>query len=188
MTTLTKNNKIELAQEKSQEFNSIVKKNLASIKYKTQYYFPYSKEDREELLQNTLVKAYLAFPSFDPSRGAFIAWISFIMKSEMIDDYRKNNKKNSVTDSIDKENEYEHSISYTICGNDFERLEKNIELEEVYLQKISKLSDSHKEIFKMFIDGYKIREISNILNIPEGTIKNKIFLIRNIINGSAKRI
>jgi len=181
VTKTPKNKRPVISSEQKKEFDTLVKSSMSTIKYRAMYYIQNSKEDREELIQNTLLKAYLYFSTFDKSRGDFIGWISFVMKSVMVDEYRRNKLKKSLTSTIDEENEEGLSISNLICGNDFERIEKKIELKEIYLQKIANLPEIQKNVFEMLIDGFSMKEIATSLNKNESFVKVLIFRVRETL-------
>lgn len=50
------------------------------------------------------------------------------------------------------------------------------------IQKIlSEMPDNYQEMFTNYINGYKYRELADIYDIPEGTIKSRIHFIRKSI-------
>jgi RNA polymerase sigma-70 factor (ECF subfamily) len=46
------------------------------------------------------------------------------------------------------------------------------------LQQIQTVEKAYLDAFMMYFNGYKYEEISDILNIPLGTVKSRIFLAR----------
>ena len=175
---------MEITKNTQKEFSVFVKKNLANIKYRASYYIPNNKEDKEELIQNTLLKAYLYFNRFDVNRGSFIAWIAYIMRGVFVDNYRKTNKNNKLTDSIEQQNEQGLCSSHFICNNDYESMEYSMQIKEIYLHKISKLSEKDRAIFDFLLEGYKMREIGPLVNMNESSVKARIFRIRAFIKGN----
>lgn len=54
-------------------------------------------------------------------------------------------------------------------------------LKEQIVSKSKYLNSTQKEILKLYLKGYKLKEIAKILNLQEGTVKSNLFRIKNKI-------
>ena len=54
------------------------------------------------------------------------------------------------------------------------------------LKQIDSLQDDFKQPFKMFLAGYKYKEIADELNLKIGTVKSRIFFTRKKLMKSLK--
>jgi RNA polymerase sigma-70 factor (ECF subfamily) len=54
------------------------------------------------------------------------------------------------------------------------------------IRNINALENEYKVPFKMFLDGYKYKEIADQLNLPLGTVKSRIFFTRKKLEKALK--
>ncbi len=106
----------------------------------------------------------------------FEAWIRRIMINTLIDEYRKNKRykdKIAYTDFKDTNN-YEGYI-------DFNEADRHFDAEAIEAI-IHQLPEMSRQVFNLFaIDGYSHKEVSNMLNISEGTSKWHVSFARKRI-------
>jgi len=136
-------------------------------------------EDAKDLLQETSLKALSHRDKFIDETN-LKAWTCTIMKNTFINGYRRNIRQNTYRDQTEES----YFINQTITsGSD--------EPESMYLYKeleniIEALDDDYKIPFKMHYEGYKYKEIADVLNMNLGTVKSRIFCTRkylmNILN------
>ena len=94
---------------------------------------------------------------------AIATWIRNVMVNYLIDEYRKE-KKYIAHVHVTAYEDFNVPVDYNIG-------ESNIHEKDLRVM-LSKLPDLTQKIFNLFaIDGYKHREISDYLGIPEGTSK-----------------
>ena len=149
-------------------------------KYKTPLYklcinLHRNSTNAEDLFQDTWIKAFKYINDFDRSKS-FEPWLFTIAINLYKDTYRKvkrwfsksidffdNNEKNLVIDSI-KATTYLPEESYDTQQNK-EQLQKGI----------NNLKDEFKMVIILFYyNGLKQKDISEILEIPEGTVKSRL--------------
>ncbi len=51
---------------------------------------------------------------------------------------------------------------------------------------MTSLTPENYEIFRLFLDGYKYHEIASYFNMPEGTIKTRIHMVRKKLQKQLK--
>ncbi len=106
----------------------------------------------------------------------FEYWIRRIMINTMIDEYRKNKRRNEVIKYNDLENTYmRNQVSVLNKADD------QFNAEELQLM-IRLLPTDTQKVFNLFaIDGYSHKEISEMMKIPVGTSKWHVSKAREIL-------
>lgn len=138
-------------------------------------------DDANDLLQDSLVKAITNREKF--SEGTNVkAWFYTIMKNTFITNYQKIVRRKTFTDSTD--NLHYLNSSSTLTDN---KANSNITLKEIR-KEIDKLESEFKTPFMMYFNGYKYNEIADMLEIPIGTVKNRIHIARKELKGSLKSL
>jgi len=119
-----------------------------------------NEEDHVTLVNNAFIKI---IQNLDKYKDAyFFSWIKRIMTNEVIDDYRRNKKYNTL---------FVHDA--LIESNDSVVSATEYEINDAFLQKIMlELPESTRIVFNLFaIDGYSHKEIGEQLGISEQTSK-----------------
>ncbi len=131
-----------------------------------------SKEDIEDLLQDVFIKIYLNLHGFDQSLK-FSSWAYRIAHNEIISWYRK--KK--VRPQINFEDyEEENLINYFKEDTDIEKSFDREVIKKHIKEAIDKLDERYREIIILrFLEEKEYEEISDILQIPLGTVSTLIY-------------
>lgn len=152
------------------EFNS----SLLSMKPKLMRFALSLTSDRDrapDLVQDTYLKALM-------SRSKFVdftnikAWVFTIMKNTFINNYRRRVKENVIIDNT--QDLYYLNQPY---DKGYISPESNYSAEEIGMT-IDSLRDEFKVPFRMYLDGYKYKEIADELGLKIGTVKSRIFFTR----------
>jgi len=139
----------------------------------------HSMEESEDLIQDTFYRAIANKDKF--SEGTNIkAWLFTIMKNIFINNYRKNQKKNVITDT--SENQYLLNSTKKVehNGSEVNFLAADIE------KAMKEVSVDFTEPFMMYFNGFKYQEIAEQLNLPLGTVKSRIFFARKELQNKLK--
>jgi RNA polymerase sigma factor (sigma-70 family) len=129
-----------------------------------------SEVEAEDIFQDAFIKVFNNIKKFN-NNGSFDGWIRRIVTNTAIDHYRKNL---IISDHIE----------YDMTGDDHRgSIEITHELEEQDLLKIlNQLPPGYKLIFNLFaIEGFSHKEISEMLNISQGTSKSQLTKARKLI-------
>ncbi len=117
------------------------------------------KEEAIDVLNQAFLKVFTNIHKYQPT-GALSGWIATIVLRASIDYVRKHTKYKQVMDfNVEKDVGFESQILDELAA------------EELY-KTIQKLPKSTQSVFSLHvIDGYKHREIAEILGISVGTSK-----------------
>lgn len=151
-----------------------LKKKLLGLQKKMYNYGVILTSDREEandLMQETNFKVLKNIDKYHNNTN-FKGWVFTIMHNTFINAYHKSKQESRQTDLF--ENLYLLELPQ---NSGLETPDEWLAFQEIMLV-INRFSDSQKIPFLMYIDGYKYWEIADILCLPLGTIKSRIFLIR----------
>jgi RNA polymerase sigma-70 factor (ECF subfamily) len=128
-------------------------------------------EDAEDLIQETYFKALKHQDKY--TQGTNLkGWLYTIMKNTFINNYRKKKVQNTFIDETDNSFFIDQGIN-----NRVERADRNVD-QEYIMKQIDSIEKNYVEAFMMHFNGYKYEEIAEILGIPLGTVKSRIFLAR----------
>lgn len=172
MTLLTEKSRAEMQHEKFQrEFYPY----LGDL-YSYATTFVRAQEDVEDLVQETMVKAFKSVDKFETGTNAK-AWLFTILRNEFINQYRKK-KKRGVEADIDK-------VGHTIAAPELE--EGFIEVTDKVMDclgdemqdAISTLKDDIRDlIFMVYVERFKYEEVAEILDIPVNTVRTRLLRAR----------
>lgn len=152
------------------QFENIYKNNIEALQ-SFAIKLTRNKMDADDLVQETAIKAFRNFDSFR-STESFKNWSFTILKNTFITKYNKRKRENIISTPVE---ELQPSSSGLISMKSQISIEKKLK----FINKcIENLSSKSKEPFKMYINGYSYKEISQYLQIPVGTVKSRINFAR----------
>lgn len=136
-------------------------------------------DEANDLIQDTLMKAFMNKDKF-ASGTNLKAWLYTIMKNTFITNYQRMVRKNTFIDTTD--NLYHINSSDYVAENsalsDFAQNDIN--------NAITHLDEVYRTPFMMYFKGFKYEEISAKLEVPLGTIKNRIHIARKELKDKLK--
>lgn len=133
--------------------------------------FTSDRDESLDLVQDTILKALLYRNKFRADTN-LKGWLFTIMRNTFINQYRKTQRMRTSSDSTKE--------LYFLNAEDthtFNKPEGSMEFKEAWRHVIS-LREELLIPFKMHTTGYKYHEIAGHLNLPIGTVKNRIFHAR----------
>lgn len=115
----------------------------------------------EDLVQETLLRAWRHPEALDPARGSVRSWLFTTARNIAIDAWRRPVRRvEVVTDELP-----EHAIS-----DETDRMLQSWLVAEA----LSRLSDPHREVLiECFYGGRSVAEAAERLGVPPGTIKSR---------------
>ena len=138
------------------------------------YKFTGDTDDAKDIYQEVFIRVYKGLSKFQ-FKSDFSTWLFRITSNVCISFKRKYNKPNHL--SLNDENNSDY-VSTIPEDNELspENLAVNVEIGNRINKALSKLSSNQKMSFLLkHYEGYKIREIAEMMNCKEGTIKKYLF-------------
>ncbi|MPM04819.1 ECF RNA polymerase sigma factor SigW [bioreactor metagenome] len=138
---------------------------------RTCYLILKDREEAEDVVQETFIKVFRNIDSFRENSGLY-TWIYTIALNLSRDRLRK--KQDMFTIEVD-----------LVGNNDVEyEVEKSID-KELLRKELFEINSLYREVLVLFyFEELSIKEISNLLNEKEGTIKSKLSRGRDILKES----
>ena len=169
-----------IAKQKYYDFDSEVIPHLNSLK---NYSLKMTKDldDSEDLLQDTLLKAFRFFNNFEKGSNAK-AWLFKIMQNSYINNYRKKIKEPLKVEYDDVQNFYESIKSEDVKIQHYQHDAFGNVLDDEITNALSILPDDFRTIALLSdIEGYSYKEISEYVDCPIGTIRSRLHRTRKIL-------
>ena len=136
------------------------------------YRFTNSSAAAQDLSQEVFLRVFKSLSQFRAGKGAFVVWLNRLTRNLLIDHYRKS-KVDRATDSLDERLpvlEETAAISARTDG-----LLAGREAGQLLQHALSKLSPELREtVILRDLEEMEYREIAEILNVPEGTVKSRL--------------
>lgn len=151
--------------------------------FKTALRLTRSAEDAEDLLQETYLKAYRHYASFQPGTN-LKAWLFKILKNTFINEYRRRKQLPAQVDFAELEETFESAVvstdSRAIRTPEDEVMEATLDSE--VRGALTALPHNYKVVVLLAdIEGYAYKEIADILAIPVGTVMSRLYRGRRLL-------
>ncbi len=166
--------------QRNSDFNAEVIPHLSSLK---NYALKLTNDldDSEDLLQETLLKAFRFFDNYEKGSNAK-AWLFKIMHNSFINEYRKKIKQPFKVDYDDVQNFYENIKSEEVTTQHYTQDEFYNVLDDEIVNALANLPDDFRTIvFLSDIEGYSYKEISEFVDCPIGTVRSRLHRTRKIL-------
>ena len=132
----------------------------------------------EDLVQDTMLKAYRAWRQYRPGTNAK-GWLLTILRNTFINDYRR--RKHEPV-AMDLEAVEPHAIDRAIEEVDPEGTFFSQIVDDKVLEAIDALPTDFKEVLVLSdVEGMRYAEIAETLQIPVGTVKSRLFRARRLL-------
>ena len=129
-----------------------------------------NKDEAHDLVQDTTLKALSNEEKFAENTN-FMGWMLTIMRNIFINNYRKALRENTM---IDMSADLYHITNASSDDSTPEGLHACNEITAL----INRFPAEQRRAFNMHMAGYKYEEIAELLGIPLGTVKARIFHTR----------
>ena len=131
--------------------------------------------DAEDLVQETLAKAYVAFHQFTPGTN-LRAWLNKILSNTFVNSYRKTKREPTLAPASDLDDGWQQ-------GDDaFAPLARSAEAEALDRMTDSEVlralrdlpPDFRTAVYLADIEGYAYREVAAMMGTPIGTVMSRL--------------
>jgi RNA polymerase sigma factor (sigma-70 family) len=128
--------------------------------------------EAEELSQEVFLRVFRTLASYRSGDGAFVTWLSRVTRNLLIDHYRRS-KLERATDSLDDRVEVIETHASASAKSD--ALLAGREASEILQSALARLSPELREaIILRDLQEMEYREIADVLQVPEGTVKSRL--------------
>jgi RNA polymerase sigma-70 factor (ECF subfamily) len=142
------------------------------VRVNTRRVFAGSDQEAQDLTQEVFLRVFRSLKSFRAGEGSFTVWLSRLSRNLLIDHYRRT-KLDRATDSIEEQLPMLEEKTAMISRTD--GLVAGREASELLQAALQKLSPELREtVILRDLEELEYREIAQVLNVPEGTVKSRL--------------
>jgi RNA polymerase sigma factor (sigma-70 family) len=135
-----------------------------------------NRSDAQDILQEGFLKVFEKIYQFE-FKGSFEGWMRRIFVNLALEKYRGQYQVINIQDS------WRESVN-----DDYEHITSSVTADEL-LKIIQELSPKYRTVFNLYaIEGYSHKEISEMLDISEGTSKSNLSRARIILQEKVKQM
>jgi RNA polymerase sigma-70 factor (ECF subfamily) len=136
------------------------------------YRFTGRDSEAQDLTQEVFLRVFRSLGSFRSTEGSLATWLTRLTRNLLIDHYRRT-RQDRVTDSIEEQLPVlEQGLAGALSPD---RILAGREAGEVLQAALQKLSpDLRETVILRDLQELEYREISQVLRIPEGTVKSRL--------------
>jgi RNA polymerase sigma-70 factor (ECF subfamily) len=146
--------------------------------------YAFNEDDAKDLYQEVFIRVYRGLKNFR-FQSEFSTWL-FRITTNVCLTYKTRSKEHlkvSIESDFDnEENEFSTTKELVYDGSSPEEISSGADLGEIVNSAVESLSPKQKMTFILkHYEGYKIREIAEMMNCKEGTVKKYLFdAIKNL--------
>ena len=136
------------------------------------YRFTGRDSEAQDLTQDVFLRVFRALGSFRSAEGCFTTWLTRLTRNLLIDHYRRT-RNQRVTDSIEEQLPRVEEGFVSVARPDTALAGR--EASEMLQAALARLSPELREtIILRDLQEMEYREIAQVLEIPEGTVKSRL--------------
>jgi RNA polymerase sigma-70 factor, ECF subfamily len=133
--------------------------------------------DAEDLVQETMLRAYRAFDSFEPGTN-LKAWLFRILTNAYINTYRKKQREPQKV-SADEMDDFDLYQELKSHDSQYEQTPENIVLDSLVdsdiLEAIEELPDQFRmAVMLSDVEDFSYAEMAEIMEVPMGTVMSRL--------------
>ena len=136
------------------------------------YRFTGKDGEAQDLTQEVFLRVFRTLKSFRSNEGSFTTWLTRLTRNLLIDNYRRS-RQDRVTDSIENQLPMlEQSLPSASRPEGAVVMRETGEILQAALEKLS--PELRETVILRDLQEMEYREIAQVLDIPEGTVKSRL--------------
>ena len=138
------------------------------------------REKSEDFVHDIFAKIIRKPESFDPTRK-FKTWLYSVANNMCKNEYKKQEVRKNTTSGLDGH--------YTLTDTSVNVMSEvqDSQFREEFDSSLDALDEKHKEVFRLrHINGLSIKEIADVMEISDGTVKSRLFYATKYLASSLK--
>lgn len=138
------------------------------------------REKAEDFVHDIFAKIVKRPELFDVSR-VFKTWVYSVANNMCKNEYKKQEVRKNTSNGLDS--------NYAVSDDNVNVLHEvqDMQFREAFEESMADLDQKHSEAFKLrHIDGLSIKEIAEVLDISDGTVKSRLFYASKYLAESLK--
>ncbi len=140
--------------------------------------YAHNKPEAEDMLQEGLISVFNNLKQFEPEKAEFSVWSNKVIVNAALQ-YLRKWKKLNFNQPID---DYEEKLS---TGS---TVIESLGAKEL-TALVQNLPDGYRTVFNLYVmEGYKHREIADILNISENTSKTQLLKAKKMLRNQLEEV
>ena len=135
--------------------------------------FTNSGQEAQDLTQEVFLRVFKTLKTFRSAEGSFGTWLARVTRNLLIDHYRRT-RQERITDSIEEQLPMLEEVGSAAAARPDQAVagKEASAILQATLQKLS--PDLREAVILRDLQEMEYREIAEVLNIPEGTVKSRI--------------
>jgi RNA polymerase sigma-70 factor (ECF subfamily) len=140
--------------------------------YSICYRFTNSDTEAQDLTQDVFLRVFKNLRSFRAGEGLFVVWLTRLTRNLLIDHYRRTRMERATESIEDQTSALEENTAAIARTEGMLAGREASELLQAALQKLS--PELRETVILRDLEELEYREIAQILNVPEGTVKSRL--------------
>lgn len=137
-----------------------------------------NKTEAEDMMQEGLISIFSDLKQYNPDRASFSAWSNKVMVNAALQHLRKWKKLKFNHPADDYENQLVHESDVI----------EQIGAKEI-TALVQELPDGYRVVFNLYVmEGYKHREIAEMLSISENTSKTQLLKAKKMLRNQLEKV
>jgi RNA polymerase sigma-70 factor (ECF subfamily) len=136
------------------------------------YRFTSSDAEAQDLTQDVFLRVFKNLKSFRAGEGLFVVWLTRLTRNLLIDHYRRTRLERATESIEDQALALEESTAMSARTDGMLAGREASELLQAALQKLS--PELRETVILRDLEELEYREIAQVLNVPEGTVKSRL--------------
>jgi RNA polymerase sigma-70 factor (ECF subfamily) len=140
--------------------------------YSICYRFTNSDAEAQDLTQDVFMRVFKNLKSFRAGEGLFVVWLTRLTRNLLIDHYRRTRLERATESIEDQIQVLEETTAMLAKADSMLAGREASELLQAGLQKLS--PELRETVILRDLEELEYREIAQVLNVPEGTVKSRL--------------